>query len=160
MSFWEGGKLCLLHLSPWKRFIDSVIVEKRMWELSLIVCVYDNVGFRGKMSLSRSSHFLIFFYSSHKGTYQWLTCYEKQEHTFQAMTWRMLEQYSAGKCDLWGSPKMDVEWDGFSEETQNWSTFNKQLGPWHMREFFLWQMNNKATSEVMKWRINSVLKHQ
>lgn len=32
---------------------------------------------------------------------------------------------------------MGVEWDGFSEDTQKWSTLNKQLGPWHMREFFL-----------------------
>lgn len=139
MSFWEGGKFCLLHLSPWKRFIGSVIVEKRMWELSLTAGVHDNVGFRGEKAPPGQDTFSFFFFrSSHKGTYRWLTCYEKQEHTFQAMTWKTLEQYFAGKCDIWDSPKMGVEWDGFSEETQKWSTFNKQLGAWHMRGHFLW----------------------
>lgn len=129
-------------------FTASVTLEKIHWFCD---CGKENVRtftdcwctwqcwIQGGKSPSRSRHFLIFFFrSSHKGTYRWLTCYEKQAHTFQAMTWKTLEQYFAGKCDIWDSPKMGVEWDGFSEETQKWSTFNKQLGPWHMRGHFLW----------------------
>lgn len=64
-----------------------------------------------------SKHILCFFSSFHKGTYKWLICYEKQERTFQVMTWRTLEQYSAGKWDIrWGGPKVGMEGDGFSEE--------------------------------------------
>lgn len=133
----ESSVYCICHLGK-----DSLVLwlwkrECENFHWLLVYMTMLDSGGKKPLQVKTLSHFF-FFRSSHKGTYRWLTCYEKQEHTFQAMTWKTLEQYFAGKCDIWDSPKMGVEWDGFSEETQKWSTFNKQLGPWHMRGHFLW----------------------
>lgn len=66
-----------------------------------------NIGFKGEKKEKKANKnihvkiVLFVFYFFHKGTHKWSIYYEKRERTFQNMTWRTLEQYSAGKCDTW-----------------------------------------------------------